>query len=102
MSLPSSVLSPIPFTVWGIDIIGLFPRAKGDQRYVLVAIDYMTKWAEAKVMRTINQYDCIKFMDFIVMRFGIPIVLISDNDPQFVGYDFEAYLKDLGIKHKKS
>ncbi|XP_074374654.1 uncharacterized protein LOC141715068 [Apium graveolens] len=42
-SLPGSVLSPIPFAVWGIDIMGPFPRAKGDLRYVLVAIDYMTK-----------------------------------------------------------
>ncbi|XP_074356041.1 uncharacterized protein LOC141695713 [Apium graveolens] len=82
--------------------MGPFPRAKGDLRYVLVAIDYMTKWAEAKAMRTINQQDCIKFVDMIVMRFGIPMVLISDNGPQFVGSDFEAYLKELGIRHKKA
>ncbi|XP_074346516.1 uncharacterized protein LOC141685307 [Apium graveolens] len=54
-SLPASVLSPIPFAVWGIDIMGPFPRAKGDLRYVLVAIDYMTKREEAKAMRMINQ-----------------------------------------------
>ncbi|XP_074355725.1 uncharacterized protein LOC141695377 [Apium graveolens] len=76
-------------------------KARGNLRYVLVAIDYMTKWAEAKAMRTINQQDCIKFMDYIVMRFGIPVVLVSDNGPQFVGSDFEAYLKELGIKHKR-
>ncbi|XP_074336446.1 uncharacterized protein LOC141673591 [Apium graveolens] len=51
--------------------MGPFPRAKGDLHYVLVSIDYMTKWAEAKAMRTINHQDCIKFMDSIVMRFGI-------------------------------
>ncbi|XP_074352792.1 uncharacterized protein LOC141691944 [Apium graveolens] len=62
----------------------------------------MTKWVEAKAMRTINQQDCIKFVDSIVMRFGIPMVLISDNGPQFVGSDFEAYLKEIGIKHKKA
>ncbi|KAL8098862.1 hypothetical protein AgCh_031544 [Apium graveolens] len=101
-SLPGSVLSPISFVVWGIDIMGPFPRAKGGLRYVLVAIDYMTKWAEAKAMRTINQQDYIKFVDAIVMRFGIPIVLISDNGSQFVGSDFEAYLKELGIRHKKA
>ncbi|XP_074346833.1 uncharacterized protein LOC141685638 [Apium graveolens] len=58
--LPSSVLSPIPFAVWGIDIMRPFPRAKGDLGYLLVSIDYMTKWVEAKAMRTINQQDCIK------------------------------------------
>ncbi|XP_074323003.1 uncharacterized protein LOC141659957 [Apium graveolens] len=36
------------------------------------------------------------------MRFGIPVVLFSDNGPQFVGSDFEAYLKELGIKHKRA
>ncbi|XP_074323623.1 uncharacterized protein LOC141660530 [Apium graveolens] len=41
-------------------------------------------------------------MDSIVMRFGIPMVLISDNGLQFIGSDFEAYLKELGIKHKKA
>ncbi|XP_074355947.1 uncharacterized protein LOC141695612 [Apium graveolens] len=35
------------------------------------------------------------------MRFGIPVVLISDNGPQFVGSEFKAYLKELGIKHKR-
>ncbi|XP_074337280.1 uncharacterized protein LOC141674475 [Apium graveolens] len=101
-SLPGSVLSPISFAVWGIDIMGPFPRAKGDLRYMLVAIDYMTKWAEVKAMRAINQQDCIKFVDSIMMRFGVPMVLISDNGPQFVGSDFEAYLKELEIKHMKA
>ncbi|XP_074341999.1 uncharacterized protein LOC141679396 [Apium graveolens] len=62
----------------------------------------MTKWAEAKSTRIINQQDCIKFMDSIVMRFGILMVLILDKGPQFVGSDFEAYLKELGIKHKRA
>ncbi|XP_074377472.1 uncharacterized protein LOC141718993 [Apium graveolens] len=80
-SLPASVLSPISFAVWGIDIIGPFPRVKGDFRYVFMAIDYMTKWAEVKAMRIINQQDCIKFMNSIIMRFGIPVVLVLDNGP---------------------
>ena len=48
--LPSSVLTPISFTVWGIDIMGPFPRTKGNLKYLLVSIDYMTKWIEAKAM----------------------------------------------------
>ncbi|XP_074377289.1 uncharacterized protein LOC141718807 [Apium graveolens] len=100
--LPSSVLSSIPFAVLGIDIMGPFSRAKGDLRYLLVSIDYMTKWVEVKAMRTINQQDCIKFMDNILMRFGIPRVLVSDNGPQFIGLEFESYLQERGVKHKKS
>ncbi|XP_074377049.1 uncharacterized protein LOC141718567 [Apium graveolens] len=76
--------------------------ARGDLGYLLVSIDYMTKWVEAKAMRTINWQDCIKFMDNILMRFGIPRLLVSDNGPQFVGSEFESYLQDRGIRHKKS
>ncbi|KAL8103719.1 hypothetical protein AgCh_028066 [Apium graveolens] len=100
--LPSSVLSPISFHVWGIDIMGPFSRAKGDLRYLLVLMDYMTKWVEAKAMRIINQQDCIKFMDNILMRFRIPRILVLDNGPQFIGSEFESYLQERGIKHKKS
>ena len=53
-------------------------------------------------MRTINQKDCIKFMNNILMRFRLPRVLVLDNGPQFVGSDFKNYLKERGIKHKKS
>lgn len=71
-----------------------FPWAKGDLRYLILTIDYMTKWAKAKAMRTINQQDCIKFMDNILMPFGLPRVLVSDNGPQFAGSEFENYLKE--------
>ncbi|XP_074323556.1 uncharacterized protein LOC141690856 [Apium graveolens] len=62
----------------------------------------MTKWVEAKSMRAINQQDFIKFMDNILMRFGIPRVLLSDNGPEFIGSEFESYHQERGIKYKKS
>lgn len=61
--LPSSVLSPIPFAMWGIDIMGYFPKAKNKLQYVMVAVDYMTKWAEAKALRNITHDDAIKFVN---------------------------------------
>ena len=54
-ALPASILSPIPFAIWGIDIMGPFPKAKAELQYVMVAIDYMTKWAEAKPLKTTNK-----------------------------------------------
>ena len=57
-ALPSSILSPIPFAMWGIDIMGPFPKAKNELQYVMVTIDYMTKWAEAKALRNITQRRC--------------------------------------------
>lgn len=102
-ALPAAILSPIPFAVWGIDIMGPFPRAKGDLQYVMVAIDYMTKWAEAKALKNITQDDAIRFVkEQVITRFGIPVVLISDNGTQFVGAKFTKFLSDHGIKHKKA
>lgn len=103
LTLPSSILSPIPFAMWGIDIMGPFPKAKGELQYVMVAIDYMTKWAEAKALRNITQEDAVKFVrEHIITRFGIPVVLVSDNGTQFIGRKFTKYLSDLGIKHRKA
>ncbi|XP_063949889.1 uncharacterized protein LOC135152732 [Daucus carota subsp. sativus] len=102
-AMPSSIFSPIPFALWGIDIMGPFPKAKSELQYVMVAIDYMTKWAEAKALRNITQEDAIKFVkEHIVTRFGVPITLVSDNGTQFVGKKFTKYLSDLGIKHRKA
>lgn len=102
-SLPSSILSPIPFAMWGIDIIGPFPKARGELQFLIVAVDYMTKWAEAKALRTITQEDAIKFVnEHIITRFGIPRVIVSDKGTQFVGAKFAKFLSYHGIKHKKS
>ncbi|XP_017221564.1 uncharacterized protein LOC135148512 [Daucus carota subsp. sativus] len=102
-AVPVSILSPIPFAVWGIDIMGPFPKARGELQFVMVAIDYMTKWAEAKALRTITQEDAIRFVrNQIITRFGIPTTLIFDNRTQFVGKKFTTFLSDHGIKHKKA
>ena len=38
------ITSPWPFSQWGIDLMGPFPEGKGQTKYVVVAIDYFTKW----------------------------------------------------------
>jgi len=42
------ISSPWPFTQWELDILGPFPQATGNQKFVLVAVDYFTKWAKAE------------------------------------------------------
>ena len=72
--------SPWPFAQWGLDILGPFPRATGNRRFVLVAVDYFTKWAEAEALANIRDVDVKKFMwKNIVTRFGVPNSLVSDN-----------------------
>ena len=49
--------SPWPFAQWGLDIIGHFPKAAGNKRYLLVGTDYFTKWVEAELLANIKDVD---------------------------------------------
>ena len=74
------VSSPWSFTQWGLDILGPFLRVIGNRRFMLVAVDYFTKWAEAEALTNIRDVDVKKFVwRKIVTRFGVPDSLISDN-----------------------
>nr|XP_023884720.1 uncharacterized protein K02A2.6-like [Quercus suber] len=102
-----SQLNPIsrswPFAQWGLDILGPFPWATGNRRFVIVAVDYFTKWAEAEALGNIRDTDVKKFVwKKIVTRFGVPESLISDNGLQFDSKAFHIFCKDLGIKNKYS
>ncbi|VFQ98648.1 unnamed protein product [Cuscuta campestris] len=93
----------IPFARFGIDIIGAFLVAPGGKKFVMVAIDYFTKWIKAEAMATINVRQCEKFIwKNIVTQFGAPKMIVTDNDPQFRNTRFTAYLASFGIKHNKA
>ena len=68
-----------PFTVWGLDILGPFPRVPGGYRYLYVAIDKFTKWVEVEAVRAIPAGSVVKFIKGIVSRFGVPNRIITDN-----------------------
>jgi hypothetical protein len=55
-----------PFAVWGVDILGPFPRSVGDYRYLFVAIDKFTKWPEATPVVNITQSAAVAFLKSIV------------------------------------
>ena len=48
------MVSPWPFAIWGMDLIGPLPIAKSGIKYAIVAVDYFTKWAEAEPLATIT------------------------------------------------
>ncbi|XP_060969563.1 uncharacterized protein LOC133036821 [Cannabis sativa] len=94
-----SITSPWPFAVWGIDLIGELPKGKGRVKYAVVAVDYFTKWAEAKALATITATKLREFVyNSIICRFGIPYKLISDNGKQFDCKEMPQLCDDLGIK----
>nr|XP_009392283.1 PREDICTED: uncharacterized protein LOC103978277 [Musa acuminata subsp. malaccensis] len=63
---PAVPLSPIdyawPFAQWGLDLIGPFPLASGQRRYIVVGVDYFTKWTEAEPLATITERQVEKFI----------------------------------------
>ncbi|XP_071708705.1 uncharacterized protein [Rutidosis leptorrhynchoides] len=67
------VASPWPFCKWAIDIVGPFLAGPGGVKFLVVAIDYFTKWVEAKPLKTISGKQIRNFVwENIVCRFGIP------------------------------
>ncbi|XP_075649641.1 uncharacterized protein LOC142620098 [Castanea sativa] len=95
------ISSPWPFTKWGLDIIGPFPRATGNRRFFLVAVDYFTKWAEAKALANIRDIDVKKFVwRNMVTKFGVPKSLVSDNGLQFDCKAFRKFYNNLSIKNR--
>jgi transposase InsO family protein len=87
-----------PFAVWGLDIVGPFPRAVGGYRFLYVTIDKFTKWPEATPVVKINKQSAMKFIKSIICRFGVPNRIITDNGSQFTSGAFQGYYEDLGIQ----
>nr|GEW42531.1 reverse transcriptase domain-containing protein [Tanacetum cinerariifolium] len=94
------ITAPWPFYKWGIDIAGPFLEGPGKVKILIVAMDYFTKWIEAKAVATITGGQVKKFVwDNIVSRFGIPGEIVSDNGKQFSDNPFKYCLGE-GIKSR--
>ncbi|GFZ06762.1 hypothetical protein Acr_18g0009320 [Actinidia rufa] len=92
--------SPWPFAQWGIDILGPLPRAPLQRKFLIVAIDYFTKWIEAQPLAKITEKNTRDFIwKHLVCRFGIPKVIISGNARQFDNDKFKLFCSDLAISH---
>ncbi|KAM1672234.1 hypothetical protein ACFXTN_037149 [Malus domestica] len=88
------------FDVWGIDFMGPFPSSHGFV-YILLAVDYVSKWVEARATRTNDSKVVADFVKTnIFARFGMPRVLISDGGSHFCNRTIEALLKKYGVTHK--
>ena len=95
-----SIYSPWPFHTWGIDILGPFPLAIRQMKYLIVVIEYFTKWIEAEPVARITTHKVQHFVwKNIVCRFGVPRRLVSDNSTQFVSQQLGKLCAELGIKH---
>ncbi|GKB11192.1 reverse transcriptase domain-containing protein [Tanacetum coccineum] len=108
------------FDVWGIDFMGPFPSSRGN-KYILVAVDYLSKWVEAKALPTndarvvvkflksLNVMRClkmqskfVKFLKSLFSRFGAPRAIISDRGTHFCNDKFDKVMSKYGVTHRLS
>ena len=78
------------FDIWGIDFMGLFPKS-GDAEYILVTVDYVSKWVGALQCQTADSKHSKKmFHEVIFPRFGTPRMVISDGGSHFINKTFDS------------
>ncbi|GJU03728.1 reverse transcriptase domain-containing protein [Tanacetum coccineum] len=82
----------------GIDFMGLFPSSRGN-KYILVAVDYLSKWVEAKALPT-NDQSSINFLKSLFARFGTPRAIISDRGTHFCNDKFAKVMSKYGVTHR--
>ncbi|KAK1693224.1 hypothetical protein QYE76_009921 [Lolium multiflorum] len=99
---PASALKTIPitwpFAVWGLDMVGPFKTARGGMTHLLVMIDKFTKWIEAKPIKKLDGSTAVTFLKEIIVRFGYPHSIITDNGSNFSQGIFSRYCGEMGIR----
>nr|GFA13742.1 reverse transcriptase domain-containing protein [Tanacetum cinerariifolium] len=89
------------FDVWGIDFMGPFSSSKGN-KYILVAVDYLSKWVEAKALPTNDVRVVVKFLKSLFSQFGTPKAIISDRGTHFCNDQFARIMLKYGVTHRLS
>ncbi|GJY84925.1 reverse transcriptase domain-containing protein [Tanacetum coccineum] len=86
------------FDVWGIDFMGPFPSSRGN-KYILVAVDFLSKWVEAKALPTNNALVVVKILKSLFARFGTPRAIISNRGTHFCNDQFAKAMLKYGVTH---
>nr|GEW76458.1 reverse transcriptase domain-containing protein [Tanacetum cinerariifolium] len=89
------------FDVWGIDFMGPFPSSRGN-KYILVAIDYLSKWVKAEALPTNDARVVCKFLKSLFARFSAPRAIISNCGTHFCDDQFAKVMLKYGVTHRLS
>ncbi|GJX21956.1 reverse transcriptase domain-containing protein [Tanacetum coccineum] len=89
------------FDVWGIDFMGPFPSSHGN-KYILVAVDYLSKWVKAKALPTNDARVVVKFLKSLFARFRIPRAIISDRETHFCNDQFAKVMSKTVRENRAS
>jgi transposase InsO family protein len=90
------------FDVWSIDFMGPFKNSCGYE-YILVMVDYVSKWVEAMPCRKASTEESITMITNVIFpRFGTLRIFIRNGGTQFTGKNFKKFLSKLVIEHRVS
>jgi hypothetical protein len=84
----------------GLDFVIPFNQKSNQKAYILIAMDYMTKWVEADALPNATEEVVIKFLFKLFVRYGLPREVITDGGSQFTGHRITCTLEKYHIKHK--
>ncbi|GAA0169923.1 hypothetical protein LIER_24301 [Lithospermum erythrorhizon] len=97
------ILNTVPFSMWGIDLVGKLPKAKGSLEYAVVVVDYFSKWVEAAPLKRTGSDNIVRFLwKHVVTCFAVPRILISDNGPQFESEELAKFCEKYNREHRFS
>ncbi|GAA0186030.1 hypothetical protein LIER_33318 [Lithospermum erythrorhizon] len=97
------ILNHVPFAMWGIDLVGKLLKAKASLEYVVVAVDYFSKWVEAMPLKKTGSDSIVRFLwKHVITRFGVPRILVCDNGPQFESEELAQFYEIYIIEHRFS
>jgi len=101
---PNVMSAPWPFPMWGIDVIGAIePKASNGHRFVLVAIDYFTKWVETASYTNVTRSVVVRFIKKeLICRYGLPRKIITDNGTNLNNKKKQEMCTDFKIQHHNS
>nr|GEW09107.1 reverse transcriptase domain-containing protein [Tanacetum cinerariifolium] len=89
------------FNVWGIDFMRPFSSSRGN-KYILVVVDYLSKWVKAKALLINDVRVVCKFLKNLFARFGAPRAIISDRGTHFCNDQFTKVMRKYGVTHRLS
>ncbi|XP_039685664.1 protein NYNRIN-like [Medicago truncatula] len=89
-----AIIKPWPFRGWALDVIGeIKPTSSKGYSYILVGINYFTKWIEAIPVKDVTQEEVISFIQkFIIYRFGIPETITTNQGSVFTGQKMAKFV----------
>ena len=97
------VITVGPFAKWGINFMTCNPHSAGGHAYIIIAVDYFTKWADAIRTLSVDGKTTSQFIfNHIIARFGVPQAIITDHGSHFRHYMVAELTSKLGLCHYSS